>query len=153
MARRYFAYGSNMHPEEMSRWCSSARLLGTARLSEYRLAFTRTSVRNYPGSGVADLVAAPGQTVWGALYEISDQDLEVLDRKEAAGQAYEQVVVSVVGSDGTPTEAIAYAVIEKADPEVAPSQTYLGHVIEGARACELPDGYVTLLEALRPRDS
>lgn len=146
MARRYFAYGSNMHPDEMARRCSSARLLGSARLPDHRLAFTRESVRNYPGSGVADLLPAPGETVWGALYEVGEPDLAVLDHKEAAGQAYQRVLVAVVGPGESLEEAIAYTVIEKAEPEVPPSAAYLGDLIAGARACELPETYVGLLE-------
>jgi gamma-glutamylcyclotransferase (GGCT)/AIG2-like uncharacterized protein YtfP len=146
--RRYFAYASNMHPDEMARHCASARLLGSARLPDHRLAFTRRSVRNYPGSGVADIVAAPRHTVWGALYEVSDLDLAALDHKEAAGHAYEKVEVTVVGPDDALGQAIAYTVIQKADPEVPPTARYLGHVVEGARACGLPDGYVSFLESL-----
>ena len=148
MALRYFAYGSNMHPEQMARRCASARLLGCAQLPDHRLAFTRESVRNYPGSGVADVVAARGHAVWGALYEVSAADLAALDFKEAAGEAYEKVLVTVVGPHDSADEAITYTVIEKADPEVAPSARYLEHVIEGARACALPDGYVSFLESL-----
>jgi len=148
MAKRYFAYASNMHPGEMSRHCGGSRLLGPARLPDHRLAFTRKSVRNYPGSGVADLLPDVGHTVWGALYEVSDQDLEGLNRKEASGQAYEQVSVRVLGSDERLVDAIAYTVIEKAEPELLPSSLYLGHIVEGARACELPDDYLTFLESL-----
>ncbi len=138
-----------MHPEEMAQRCVSARLVGSARLPDHRLAFTRRSVRNYPGSGVADLLHAPGETVWGALYEVGEQDLAVLDHKEAAGQAYERVLVNVLSRDGSPVEAIAYTVIEKADPEVSPSARYITELVEGAHACALPDDYVALLESLR----
>ncbi|MDQ6749816.1 MAG: gamma-glutamylcyclotransferase [Actinomycetota bacterium] len=148
MATYYFAYGSNMHPEEMSMRCGSARLLGSARLPDHRLGFTRRSVRNYPGSGVADLLPAPGDTVWGALYEVSEQDLGVLDHKEAAGQAYERVLVEVVGPGESRERALAYTVIDKADPEVAPSPLYLTRLVEGARACGLPDRYISFLQSL-----
>lgn len=138
MAKRYFAYASNMHPGEMSRHCGGSRLLGPARLPDRRLAFTRKSVRNYPGSGVADLVPDVGHTVWGALYEVSDQDLEGLNRKEAAGQAYEQVSVRVLGSDERLVDAIAYTVIEKAEPELLPSSLYLGHMSRGPAPVSCP---------------
>lgn len=151
VTRRYFAYGSNMHPDEMGRRCASARLLGRARLTDHRLAFTRRSVRNYPGSGVADVVVAPGHTVWGALYAVDDGDLAALDHKEAAGQAYERVPVAVIGPEGTTEQAIAYTVIHKAHPEVPPSPIYVGHLVAGARACRLPENYVGFLESLGGR--
>jgi hypothetical protein len=54
--------------------------LGAARLADHRLAFTRRSVKT--GTGVADIVPAPGETVWGALYELGDGELAAIDRKE-----------------------------------------------------------------------
>jgi len=71
-----------MAPTVMARLCPGHRYLGVARLDGYRLAFTRRSVRT--GSGVADIVGAPGSTVWGVVYEIGEEDLAALDRKERA---------------------------------------------------------------------
>ena len=62
MTITYFAYASNMAPEVITRLCPRARYLGVARLTDHRLAFTRRSVRT--GTGVADIVPAPGKTVW-----------------------------------------------------------------------------------------
>ena len=86
MRARYFAYGSNMDEGEIRAHCPSARYLGAALLQSHRLAFTRRSIRS--ASGVADVLAAPGQEVWGALYELDEKDLDALDAKEGRGFAY-----------------------------------------------------------------
>src|SRR5690242_1626151 len=120
--RRYFAYGSNMSASVMSAACPGHRFLGRARLPGHRLAFTRRSVRT--GTGVADIVADGPSAVWGVLYEISDADLESLDRKEGAGWAYGRQLVRVLADDDSSHEAIAYVVIAKSPVEIPPSRGY-----------------------------
>ncbi len=146
---QYFAYGSNLHPEQMSERCPSARLVGPARLMDFRLAFTRESKVTYPGSGVADVVAEPGLVVWGAVYSISDEDLRALDRIEGAGEAYDRKDVIVVGRESGEISAVTYSVTQKADNEIPPSTEYITRVIDGARACGLHRDYIAFLTSLR----
>jgi gamma-glutamylcyclotransferase len=141
----YFAYGRNMSAAAMRAACPDHRLLGRAELRDHRLAFRRRSART--GTGVADVVPTPGQSVWGALYEVDEQGLEALDRKEGRGWAYERRSVSVL-LDGTPRDAFAYFVITPDAPHVEPSAEYLGALLEGARECGLPAAYIELLAAL-----
>jgi len=61
----YFAYGRNMSAAAIDAACPGNRFLGPAELRDHRLAFTRRSLRT--GTGVADVLAAPGHSVWGAL--------------------------------------------------------------------------------------
>ena len=76
----YFAYASNMASEVIARLSPRHRYLGVACLADYRLAFTRRSVKG--GTGVADIVWAPGEQVWGVLYEIAEDELAAIDREE-----------------------------------------------------------------------
>jgi gamma-glutamylcyclotransferase len=132
----YFAYGSNMARGAMP----EARLVSPARLDGYRLALTRRSIRWQ--AGVLDVVAAPGESVWGALFELDDADLERLDAKEGAGFAYRRIEVDL--DDGR--RAIAYEVIDKEPGEVPPAPEYSALVLAGARECGLPDDWVSELE-------
>ena len=144
---RYFAYGSNMDPDQMGERCPSARLVGPARLIDFRLAFTRESEVTYPGSGVADVVAAPGSVVWGAVYSVDEADLGALDRLEGAGDAYAREQVDVVDEKGDTVAAVTYVVLRKSDREFRPTAEYMSRVIGGARACGLGRDYVELLES------
>ncbi len=144
---RYFAYGSNMDPDQMGERCPSARLVGPASLVDFRLAFTRESEVTYPGSGVADVVAAPGSVVWGAVYSVDEADLRALDRLEGAGIAYARTQVGVVDEKGDTVPAVTYVVIRKSDREFQPTAEYMSRVIGGARACGLGQDYVELLES------
>jgi gamma-glutamylcyclotransferase (GGCT)/AIG2-like uncharacterized protein YtfP len=144
----YFAYGSNMDEAEMLTWCTGHRLIGAAWLDDYRLAFTRRSVRT--GTGVADVVSEPGERVWGVLYEIGPQELRELDRKEGNGRAYQRQRCRVrLHADGSEHDAVTYTVLRKESREVPPSREYLDRMIAGARRHGLPREYIAVLAQRR----
>lgn len=143
---KYFAYGSNMAGPVMSAACAEHRFLGPARLPGYRFAFMRRSVRT--GTGVADILPDPESSVWGALYELEQDRLDALDRKETLGSAYEHLDVVVLTGDGASHGAMAYSVIAKEPIEVRPSLAYVEGLMQGARERSLPRDYVASLRAL-----
>jgi gamma-glutamylcyclotransferase (GGCT)/AIG2-like uncharacterized protein YtfP len=152
MAVKYFAYGSNMSPTVMTANCPSCRFLGIARLADHRLMFNRRSVRT--GTGVADVVPAKGISVWGALYELGEEDLPAIDRKEGYDWAYtrEPLAVELCG-DGSEQLALTYTVRGKEPAEVRPSPEYLAGLIDAARELGLPEGYLRFLDRLPKRFS
>ena len=102
----YFAYGSNMQLAQMQKRCPSAAFVGAAVLEDYRLAFTRKSSVQWPGYGVADVIPEIGSHVWGALFEIAEREVPVLDKSEGyqpgrAKNAYERVKILVHTSDSS----------------------------------------------------
>jgi len=140
---KYFAYGSNMPPEEMARLCPSAQFVAVARLPGYRLDFTRFS-RRYR-AGVADIVPDGGSHVWGVVYELDERELGPLDEKEGVAMgAYRRIEVHVE-TDGTAIRAMAYEVVEKSAP-VRPAASYLKTILTGARHWRLPEEYVRRVE-------
>jgi gamma-glutamylcyclotransferase len=141
----YFAYASNMDAAVMERLCPGHRYRGVAELPGHHLAFTRRSIRT--GSGVADVLPAPDESVWGALYELGEGHLATIDAKEGRGWAYERRAVRVrPAGGGAELDALLYAVIEPG-PHVQPSEAYLGGIVRAARARGLPRGYLERLAA------
>jgi gamma-glutamylcyclotransferase (GGCT)/AIG2-like uncharacterized protein YtfP len=138
----YFAYGSNMASKEMDDWCPEHRFLGPARLEDHRLELRRRS-RRWKG-GAADIVRAPREVVWGALYELPNGKLDALDPKEGVGFAYRRRELEVL-IDDEPRKAFAYEVIEKEPEEVPPTRAYTEQMVNGARERGLPEGYVRTL--------
>jgi gamma-glutamylcyclotransferase (GGCT)/AIG2-like uncharacterized protein YtfP len=128
--------------------CPRHRFLGRARLPGHRLAFTRRSVRT--GTGVADVVADPHGTVWGVLYELADEDLDSLDRKEGAGWAYAREDVRVYDDHGAPHDAVAYVVIAKSPEHIAPSAAYAQGLVEAGRERGLPEDHLGALLSVAP---
>jgi gamma-glutamylcyclotransferase len=143
----YFAYGSNMDERDLRVLCPTSRHLGCACLDGYRLAFSRRSIVS--GTGVADVAAAPGERVWGVLYELDEHDLDALDRKEGHGWAYIRERKRVrLEADGLDRDAIIYSVLSKEPSEVAPSHEYLNRLVAAAERHALPQGYIAMLEAI-----
>jgi gamma-glutamylcyclotransferase len=144
-----FAYGSNLATSEMEAWCPEARFAGLARLPDHRLALNRRSIRW--GGGAVDVVPAPGEEVWGGLYDVPDGTLDRLDAKEGEGWAYRRIAVPVEAEDGRRLEAEAYEVIHKEPQEVLATPEYAALLLRGARERELPEEYVAgLLRWLAP---
>ena len=94
--------------------------------------------------------------VWGALYRISPRFLEttLIERGRGLGVAYRRTEVTVE-QDGRECSALIYVVVDKARPESLPSEKYVAQVIDGGKASDLPESYITFLESLRdqPRDA
>jgi hypothetical protein len=147
VGERYFAYGSNV--EDLVVDGRHVPVVGVARLRDHRLGFTRRSVRT--GTGVADVVLAAGEDVWGVLYELEPADADMLDRKEGAGWAYVRTPTRVLTADGAEVDAFMYTVLHKEREEVPPSDAYVARLVSGARNRGLPHPYVGDLERLRRR--
>lgn len=149
----YFAYGSNMDPVQIRRRCPSARFVNIARLADHKLAFSRRSVRRR--SGVADVVPAVGDAVWGIVYRLlSVRDIEILDaaegfrpaRKRAQGYIRETRVVRLGGA-GTPAPANIYIAQRQKTPP-PPTAAYIAHMTRGAEHWGLPEGYAAMLAGI-----
>jgi gamma-glutamylcyclotransferase len=151
MAFDYFAYASNMAPNVITRLCPRHRYLGVAHLADHRLAFTRRSMKTR--TGVADIVQAAGETVWGVLYRIDDDELTAIDRKEGHDWAYTRVTLPVRLEGGPECAAVTYTVRFKEPTEVPPSRQYLDLVIAAARKRGLPGEYIKQIEAISVADN
>jgi gamma-glutamylcyclotransferase (GGCT)/AIG2-like uncharacterized protein YtfP len=124
----------------MDRSCPHANALSMARLDGYRLDFTRYSEAR--GGGVADILPDEDHAVWGFLYEVPEEELERLDRKEGVPLGYYgRHTVEVETANGMQVQAMTYAVVHKSEHQV-PSSTYLGIMLRGARSRKLPDAYI-----------
>lgn len=142
----YFAYGSNLDFDQMKRRCPSARPVGVAKLPGRRLAFTRWSESRK--GAVADAVADPASEVWGVVYEITAEDLEVLDRCEGftpggSGNAYlrQQCTVWLNGEEQRAVTAEVYFAVPSENPGL-PSRDYRDQIFRGAREQGLPPEYI-----------
>ena len=137
----YFAYGSNMDPEQMEERTPGARALGAARLGGYRLTFTRDSPAW--GGGVGHIEADPDSEVWGVLWELTEDHLAALDVYEGIDVgAYVRDRLTVRFGDED-VEAEVYFAVPRGYKE--PSKKYLSALIRGAEAHGCPESYVDQL--------
>ena len=150
----YFAYGSNLDFAQMRNRCPSAQFVATARLPDYCLAFTRESRRR--GCGVADVLPAQGQSVWGVVYNIAETEIGLLDQDEgyrpgrpAENNSYvrEQRHVLRDGDAEQPLVASIYIANPQPNPPL-PNNDYKRQIVNGARFWHLPSEYVARLEQI-----
>ena len=145
----YFAYGSNLWPEQMR-----ARLgdlftenehLTTfqprvAILPNHRLNF---SMLGSNGSYYANVVPAPGE-VLGVIYELNSRALEILDRFEAG---YQRQPMQVFDATHKAYEAVVYVANAKTYTESGkPDFEYLQRILRGGRHHGLPEDYLRQIE-------
>jgi gamma-glutamylcyclotransferase (GGCT)/AIG2-like uncharacterized protein YtfP len=141
----YFAYGSNMGQQQMSKRCPSARLIGPGVLKDYKLDFTISAPERWGGGGCADVVLNKGSEVWGLLYELSREDIENLDRAE--GPRYRRFSVSIQIEHQPAVPAFVYEVIDKA-PFKSPDSQYLDIIKRAASEYAFPKSYQEYLDSV-----
>ena len=141
----YFAYGSNMNEEQMSRRCPDAQLFGKGVLRDYRLDFTISAPERWNGAGCADVVEIGVGEVWGLLYIVTPTDEGNLDRAE--GPRYRKIIRTIHAEGGQDVRAFLYEVIDKAPPK-KPSVQYLNPIKNAALKHQFPESYVNFLNAI-----
>jgi gamma-glutamylcyclotransferase (GGCT)/AIG2-like uncharacterized protein YtfP len=150
-----FAYGSNMDPGQMRQRCPSARFVAVAKLPDHRLAFTRYAKDR--GCGTGDCVPEAGQDIWGVVFDISETDLERLDKNEgyqpgrplnANSYVREQRHVYRDGKMDQPLLVWLYVAIRQPNPPL-PNAAYIKLYVDGARFWHLPAEYLAQLERIQ----
>jgi len=126
-----------------------------AILDNYRLCFPIFS--EYYGGGIADIVYDPGKYVAGALFDLSDVELKVLDakvgrkfdttvEKEAGIYRRVEVNVSPLGK-GEAVKAISYQGVSVEKYHIPPTQHYMDLVIQGAYSFGLSMMWISYLQS------
>ncbi len=127
----YFSYGSCMCRYSFRGTVPRYEMIGAARLSGYRLAYTLASIRR--GGGAADVVEDPDREVWGVLYRIPRKYLYHLDTREGVFHGrYERRWVRLEALGTVFEPVLTYSVINKAEEEIPPSDEYAGLIWDGA---------------------
>ena len=138
MTRLYFAYGSNMNPEQFASRCPASRFIGRATLHGYRFIIT---VRGY-----ANVVQEPGAVVHGVMAELTPRDERTLDRCEGvAAGIYRREMLRIRADDGG--EAVALVYVDNETRIGIPKGGYLERILEGARFHGLSGATIKSLEA------
>jgi gamma-glutamylcyclotransferase len=151
----YFAYGSNMESAQMKCRCPSAKFVCRAKLPAHRLAFTLKSARR--DCGVADVLPDQAKDVWGIVYELPDNELKNLDKKEGyrpgrpndqnkytredhygwrEGDAKRRLLVSIYRGHPQPNPPL-------------PDSSYKKLIVEGAKHWQLPPDYIQELKSIQ----
>jgi gamma-glutamylcyclotransferase len=128
-----------------------AKVIGKVSFKDHKVAFSSFTedVSGELMHGGCHLEAAPGQTLYGVLWEITDEELAKLDKLTRVEQGrYVQKQTTVVDEDGKSYAAVAHS-IKNPKGKSRPSKDYMDHMIKGAKEHNFPTAYVDLLEKLR----
>lgn len=141
--RLYFAYGSNMSPQQMAWRCPGARPVGRAVLRDWRFhANTR---------GSASIMRRQGSEVHGVLWRCNAAHIHALDRYEGISWGnYRRRHKTVFLPCETPVAAIVYEGTRTYDGQARVRYMHTA-VLPGALHFALPDKYIEELRTWLPR--
>ena len=139
----YFAYGSLLDPERISKIAPGSQFAFIAHYPETRLDFVDN------GSGaVPTLTKASGNTVWGGVFEVPDDEIGALASAESDEGRVPGFDLKAVDREGNKHECLTFVSTEKPNGENRPEPEYLEAMVRGARHWSLPAGWVLGLEDL-----
>jgi len=131
----YFAYGSNINLEQMAVRCPAATPVCPVVLDNYRLAFRGNGGYN----GVATILPAEGNKVYGLLWKLTPSCEQSLDRYEGYPHIYYKEQVTVRDKDGKRYPVMVYIMGREfcLDP-AEPSQHYFAGIVQGCKQNGIP---------------
>jgi gamma-glutamylcyclotransferase len=139
---RYFAYDSNMDVDQIVERVGPVEKVGNAKLPDWRLAFNR---KGKDHSGKANIVESPGDVVWGVVYELTRDQMGILEVLFERG--YRARELTAFDQSGNPLTVHAF-IAKNPDRERPPTPPYKQIIVRGAKKQELPVDYVRFLESI-----
>src|SRR3954468_17088287 len=139
MVHSYFAYGSNLCVNQMSRRCPNAADPRPATLADHDWLINER--------GVATVEPFDGSQVHGVVWQLDDHDLATLDSAEGVPVRYRRDRLTVHTDDG-PTEAWVY--IDHRVDLGPPRPGYLERIADGAEHHGLPHRWIEFLRRWDP---
>ena len=127
----YFAYGSNMNPARVEKRQMGFQYVMAGRLSHYRLAFNKRSVK-YPGAAAANVMPQQGATTEGVLYQLTvPEQIEMMDPFEGYPRRYDRVALAVETAREDVLAWVYIANQEYIAEGLHPARWYLDHLLKG----------------------
>jgi gamma-glutamylcyclotransferase (GGCT)/AIG2-like uncharacterized protein YtfP len=145
----YFAYGSNLDPEQMGARCPGHKVLCRAILHDHALV-VRGHSRSW-GGAVATVEHAPGSMVHGVVFELTPGHYEALDHYEGylgpqhPDNFYDRVRRTVQLELNEPLEVETY--VMRPRPSGLPSRRYRWAILDGMRRHSLAAVAMQAIEA------
>ena len=141
----YFAYGSSVKVDSFGKAMSKAgfgdgfKVLGIGRIDGYKLAFTR---ERRDGTGALDMVISEGDYVLGLVYEVVDEAMVAIDKREGHPNSYMKTGIDVKLEEAEQElHVLTYLVVDKKLDEVCPSEDNFKKVLLGMKE-KFPKEYI-----------
>jgi len=98
----YFAYSATLDPDLLTSIAPNAKFLYIAHLPEAKLTFPTAD-------GRPSVRLASGNTVWGAIFEIDEEDAAAIEKAEAADGRTPRKDLRAVDRAGNKYEVVTYS--------------------------------------------
>lgn len=148
MGHYIFAYGSNLNSADLLRYTQERGLpplapkkVCNAKMKNHLLSWTTYSKTRQ--CGVLNVELTIDQEVWGTVFDLTDEELAVFDRKEGHPKHYLRTPVDVSDENNRCLKVETY--IAPPCMETAylyPSANYLNVVLDGMKEQQLPEKYI-----------
>ncbi|WP_186757068.1 gamma-glutamylcyclotransferase family protein [Echinicola salinicaeni] len=134
----YFGYASNLDQSTLdSRLIHPSKYMGIGVLKGYGFRFNH---KNPNGTARANILKSPNETVYGALYQLHQEDIEHFLKSE---QRYDFKALDVHTKSG---EANAFTFISPQNiSRIFPEKEYLETILKGAKSIKLPNTYISYI--------
>ena len=146
---KFFLYGDHLNPTQLKRRAPEHQFLMLATLPEHTIKFCRWS--SQWRCGLASVTPSPGEQVWGAVFEVTDEDLKLMDlfEEDVPPSAFRQVQVTVLTEAGEKIPVTTYA----ASPigKFKPKAHYLDWVMKGLKHWKLPEEAIDIWKSFAPQ--
>lgn len=140
----YFSYTALMSPYRLRDVAPGAEFQFIAHLPETRLIFP---YELEAGSGALPSVRPePGNTVWGAMFAVTDEDLDAISSAEVLELRTVTYDFKAVDREGKRHSVVTHIHADLTDRVAHPSKKYMGQIVLGARHWKLPTGWIAGLE-------
>jgi len=138
----------------VKKWIPDAKFVTTAVCPDHKVSFV--SYRDDEGEefeGGCCLTYAPGETLCGVVWEISEEALLSIDKLVKINEGkYTREYRAVKGDNGSAYATISHSIKNPTGISV-PSEAYLAHMLGGAKEFNFPEEYVEKLEAVGQKTS
>jgi gamma-glutamylcyclotransferase len=142
----YFAYSSNMSFEHMRRMCGRHfTVLGAAILEGFEFGPDHR--------GYANIREKQGSKVFGVLYEVDQEGLDILDDFDGYPTVFNRMEVTVKNQDGESFKTWVYIQPAEQFGGKYIKVDFLKRVIAGARENRLPENWLEFLESFSEGDN
>ncbi len=146
---KFFLYGDLLNPTQLKRRAPEHRFLSLATLTDHTIKFCRWS--SQWRCGLASIVPSPGEKTWGGLFELTEEDIKIMDQfeQDVPQGAYRHLQVTIVNPHGEKELVTTYA----ATPigKFKPKDHYLDWIHQGLTHWKFPDDVISQWASYRPR--
>ena len=145
-----YIYCEWLNSELVKRYIPNAQLVTVATLEDHRISFV--SYKDDAGNdftGGCCLTKAPGETLYGVVWKVSEEDLQTIDGLVNIHEGrYTREYRAVRGQDGKAYATVSHSIKHPAGVSKT-SDMYMENMLAGAREFHFPEEYIKKLEALR----